>query len=238
MFQRARHRLYVLLLSAAIVPSFGCGTIVIPMDLVLEDPSQIDIHIPIFQPPFDVATTNLVGGVEMTITTNLGFFQLLGISLGQALPADISVDTIAMAGTEILIGGLLPTGTLCVTLDDTLPGGGSALINPLLGVAEFNIALNTLIYITDPGLGPIVGGALPFGADVNAITPLTIGDLLDLLGGGGGGISLTQEIDTTLPPDTPIIGPAQVVATLTLATADAQPSDPLLDECEVFLAGL
>lgn len=238
MSDRLRRQLLVLLLVGGVLPSIACGTVVIPTTLALESPSEITIAIPIFPPPYDQETTSLVGGVETTITTELGLLELLGITIGIALPADISVDDILIAGTEIVIGGLLPTGTLCVALDPDLPGGGSALINPLLGVAEFNIALNTLIHITDPGLGGVLGGALPFGAAINAVTPLSLGDLLDLMAGGTGGLSLTQEIDTTLPPDTPVIGPSQVTATLTLATTETFPSDPLLDECEAYLAGL
>ncbi len=228
----------VALLAVFVLPSLACGNIVLPQVLAVEEPSEITLSLPIFPPPFDMETTSLSGGVETTITANLGFFELLGIFVGQALPANIDVDNIAIAGTEFLIAGGLPTGTICVTLDESLPGGGQALLNPLLGVAQFMLDLNTLILITDPFLGGALGGGgLPFGASIDAITPLSIGDLLGLIAGGAGGLSLTQDIETTLPADTPIIGPATVTATLTLSSADTLPSNALLDECEAFLAG-
>jgi hypothetical protein len=236
MISRARRNVRALFLTLAILPAFACGTVVMPVDLALEDPSAIHITIPLLPPPNNVKTTFLVGGVETTITTELGLIELLAISLGHALPADISIDDIRIAGTEFDILGLLFTGTLCVEPDDSLPNDGTALINVLLGMAEFHIPLNTLIWVTDPGLLGVVGGPLAFGAQIDEIVPLSIGDMLALLGGGSAGLSLTQEIDTTLPPDTPVIGPAEVSATLTLTSTDTFPTDPLLDECEAFFA--
>jgi len=238
MLSRARRNVQILVLTLAILPAFACGTVVIPTTLALEDPSIINITIPIGPPEEQLKTSSLVGGVETTITTELGLLELIKVSLGKALPADIAIDDIRIAGTGFDILGLLFTGTLCVEPDPALPGGGTAMINVLLGVAEFDIALNTLIWVTDPSLGGVVGGPLPFGATIDEMVPLSIGDLLDLIGGGSGGLSLTQEISTTLPPDTPVIGPAEVSATLTLSSTDTFPSDPLLDECEAFFASM
>jgi hypothetical protein len=227
------------LLGFAALPLVACGDIVIPQTLVLEEPSDITIEIDIFSPPYDMAQTSLVGGISSTITASLGFLELLGVLVGKSIVADVSVDEIAIAGTEIVIGGLLPTGTLCVDIDGANPGGGQALINPLVGVAQFIVDLNTIVYLTHPVVGPALGGSFPFTASIDDVAPLSLGDLIGLaLGGSGGGLSLTQEIATQLPPDTPVIGPANVTATLTLATADAIPSDPLLDECAAFLATL
>jgi hypothetical protein len=110
------------------------------------------------------------------------------------------------------------------------------MINALLGVAQFNIDLNTEIWVTDPALLGVVGGPLPFTATIDATAPLSLGDLLNLAAGGTGGLSLTQQIDTTLPPETPVIGAAQISATLTLSSADTLPSDPMLDDCDAFFA--
>lgn len=239
MSQRIRQATIGLLLSVFVLPSLACGTIELPIDLALEQPSEIVIDVSaLFEPPFDLLGTSLVGGVETTITAHLGLLDFIAITLGQALPADIAVDDIRIAGTPLLIGGVLSTGTLCVAPDPLIESGGTAMLNILLGAAEFDLTLASLIYITDPFIGPLVGGAFPFAADINAITPLSIGDLLALATGTGGGLVLTQEINTVLPPDTPIIGAAGVSATLSLGTTDVFPSDPLLDECDVFLAGL
>jgi hypothetical protein len=220
----------------AVLPAFACGDIELDVDLALEDPSQIDITIPLLPAPNNVKTTFLVGGIESTITTHLGLIELIAASLGQALPANIAIDDIRIAGTEFDILGLLFTGTLCVRPDPLTPSGGTAMINALLGVAQFNIDLNTEIWVTDPALLGVVGGPLPFTATIDATAPLSLGDLLNLAAGGTGGLSLTQQIDTTLPPDTPVIGAAQISATLTLSSADALPSDPMLDECDAFFA--
>jgi hypothetical protein len=207
------------------------------MDLVLEQPSEITLELPILPPPYNFETTNLVGGVQTTITTKLGLLQLLGAFAGKAIPADIAVDDVLIAGTEIVLGGSLPLGTLCVAQDPENPSSGMAYLNPLLGVAEFEMALNTMFHATDPYSGPLLGGPVPFVQEVSAITPLTIGDMLDLLGGGGGGLSLSQPVDAELGP-LPLFGMINITGTLTLATADAPPSDPLIDECEAYLAGL
>ncbi|MDJ0787693.1 MAG: hypothetical protein QNK05_12860 [Myxococcota bacterium] len=222
-----------LAVAAIALPAIACGQIDIPLTLVLEDPSDITINIPIFPPPNDQASTFLVGGIDTNITADLGFFELLAVLLGQALQADVDINDVAIAGTPLLIGGFLDTGTVCVDPDPVLgAGGGEAQLNVLLGVAAFDIDINTLLTVADPLVNSLLGGGLPFAAGVDTTTTFTIGDLIGLaLGGGGGGLALTQEISTTLPPDTPVIGAAEVSAVLTLATSDAIPSDPLLDEC-------
>lgn len=239
MSRKSRHVALALVLCAFVLPSLACGTIVLPIDLALEQPSDITLDLSaVFPPPNDIASTALVGGVETTITTKLGLFEFIGITLGQALPATIAVDDIRMAAPEILLAGVLSTGTLCIAPDPAVTSGGSAMLNPLLGVAAFSLTLANLIHVTDPLLGGLVGGALPFAADIDAVAPLSISDLLALAAGTGGSLVLSQTIDTTLPPDTPIIGAAGVSAVLTLASSDVFPSDPLLDECALFLAGL
>ena len=237
MLSSLRPRLYVLLLTVGILPSLGCGTIELPIDLALEQPSDLTLELPIFPPPFDLATTSLIGGVETTISTKIGLKELLGALVGQAIPATIDIDDILIAGTEILIGGSLPTGTVCVFQDPVVESGGTAAFNLLLGVAAFDMTLNTNLGVTDPFLGGLLGGPAAFAQEVSAMVPVSIGDMLALLTGGGGGLALTQEIDAEFGP-VPILGTIHITGTLTLASADAQPSDPLLDECAAFVAGL
>jgi hypothetical protein len=234
---RSRTGLRAAVLGLFVLPLMACGDVVIPQTLVLEQPSEISLTVDVIDPP-ETYTTSLVGGIESTITASLGLFEVLGALVGVPLVADVSVDNIAIAGTEINFLGLLPTGTICVSLDELNPGGGEAYINPLLGVAQFLIDLNTVISITNEVVGGILGGPLPFAATIDSIVPLTLGDLIGLILGDSGGISLTQEIDTTIPEDVAIIGGAPISATLTLASADALPSgNALLEECDAFLNG-
>lgn len=232
-----RARLLTVLFVVGVAPSLGCGNIELPISLALEQPSELTLELPIFPPPNDVATTFLVGGAEATIVADLGLLKLLGALVGKALPADIAIDDVLIAGSEIVIGGALPTGTICVFQDPDLASSGEAQFNLLLGMAAFEMQLNTLLALTDPTLGGLLGGPAPFGQAVSAVVPLSIADLLGILAGGGGGLALTQEIDTEFGP-VPILGTVHVTGALTLASADGPPSDPMLDECEAFIAGL
>lgn len=232
-----RARLLVVVLAIAVVPSFGCGEIALPIDLVLEEPSDLTLGFPLLPPPFDQETTSLVGGVQTTIVANLGLLQLLGALVGKAIPADIAVDDVLIAGRELLIGGALSTGTICLFQDPVLASGGVASLNPLLGVAAFDMTLNTRLAITAPGLAALLGEPAPFAQVVNAVVPLSIGDLLTIVGGGDSGIALTQEIDAEFGP-VPIFGTIFVTGSLTLVSSDVPPSDPLLDSCAAFVAGL
>jgi hypothetical protein len=232
-----RAKILVALFAFAVVPSLGCGEIELPITLALEEPSSLTLELPIFPPPNDVASTSLVGGVQTTIVADIGLLELLGALIGKAIPASIAVDDILIAGTEILIGGGIPTGAICLFQDPDLASTGSAALNPLLGVAAFNMTLNTKLGVSDPFLAGLLGEPAPFTQVISATAPLSIGDLLAILGGGDSGLALTQEIDATFGP-LPIIGTIHVTGELTLASADALPSDPLLDTCADFIAGL
>jgi hypothetical protein len=237
MSSRLRARLLVALFATAVVPSFGCGEIELPVDLALEQPSQLTLELPIFPPPFNEETTSLVGGVQTTIVADIGLLELLGALIGIAIPAEIQIDDVLIAGTEILIGGGLPTGAICLFQDPNLPSGGTAEFNILLGVAAFDMELNTLLAVTDPLLASLLGDPAPFTQAVNAVVPVSIGDLLAILSGSGGGLALTQEIDATFGP-VPVIGTIHVTGSLTLASTDTPPSDPLLDTCADFIENL
>lgn len=220
-------------LAAFIGLGSGCGDVSIPVDLALEQPSSLSLALPTEQ-----ATTELVGGVATTIEADLGLLKLLGALLGKALPADIVVDDVLIAGTSISVfGGLFNTGTICVFQDADLPSEGSAAFNLLLGSAAFDMTLNASLAITDPTLGGFLGGPQPFSQSIMAVVPLSLSDLFGILGGGGGGLALTQEIDTVFGP-VPLLGEVHVTGELTLASADGFPSDPLLDECDDYIAGL
>lgn len=213
--------------------SVGCGSIEIPLDLALVGDNTISIEVP-SAPPLE---TTLVGGVETTISASLGLFTLLNPN---GIAAAISVDDLLFAGDSIpILGPSLGTGTLCVEQNSESPGGGTAHMRVFQGEADFMMALNTLIRGTDPTFVALMeslglGGGFPFDTVVDVQdVPLSFGDLFGLLlgGGGSGGLELSQDITTTLPPEIPFLGGATVSASLTLATVDAIPVDPLMADC-------
>lgn len=211
----------------------GCGQLKLPVDLALEEPSELTLEL-----PTETATTSLVGGVSTTIKADLGLLKLLGALVGKALVANVQVDDVLIAGTSVsILGGFINTGTICLFQDPEVPSSGSAAFNILLGTAAFDMSLNSLLAVTDPVLSGLVGGPQPFSQDVSAVVPLSLADLVGIIAGSGGGLAITQEIDTVFGP-VPIIGEIHVTGALTLASTDTPPSDPLLDECADFIASL
>ena len=220
--------------AVASVAAFGigCGNIDLPQTLALEGDQNtlaIEIYFHGF-PSGQVAETSLVGGIDLTISVGvLDIFNPFG-ALGV-----VTVDDVLFAGTPILLVGQ-DTGTICAV--DVPGGGGTVLIQIFKGTADFDVAVDVTLFALGP-LGDALPGGLPFPVDLMATAPLTFGDLLGLLLGGGGGLVLTQEFDTAIVapnPDNPmsildLIHGSPITGTLTLATADAIPPDPLLDEC-------
>lgn len=224
-----------LLASILFTINAGCGQIQMPVSFALQGDNTITLEVPFFPPGQNVFESSLVGGADATITIDLNPFELL---TSNGLAALISLDLVRIAGTEINLFGL-KTGTLCVYDDVDNPGGGIAYLRPLRSEADFQIAFNTLISVTSPQLLALFPTPLPFQATIDTTTTVTLADLMGLLlGTSGSGLELSQEISTYLPEDIPFFANSLVTANLTLATADGIPSDPLLDECEDFLAGL
>jgi hypothetical protein len=224
----------LLLLTAALFTvNAGCGQIQLPISFALVGDNTISLEVPFFPPGQNVFDTTVVGGADSTISISLDPFVLL---TPKGLAAMISLDKVRIAGTDINLFGL-HTGTLCIYDDPANPGGGIAHLRPLHQQADFDINFNTLISPTSPQLLALFPTPLPFDAEINTTTTVTLSDLFGLLtGSSGSSIELSQEIVTTLPDDIPFFGGATVTADLTLATAKAIPSDPLLDQCEAFLA--
>ncbi|MEB2346443.1 MAG: hypothetical protein OZ948_17095 [Deltaproteobacteria bacterium] len=211
----------------------GCGDVSIPVDLALEQPSELSLVLP--EGP---ASTSLVGGVETTIVADLGLLRLLGAMVGQALPADIQIDDVLIAGTAIpVFGGLVNTGTVCVFQDPAVPSSGSAAFNLLLGTAAFEMSLNTRLGLTDPTFNAMLGGPQAFTQEIAAVVPISLSDMLAIMGGTGGGLAISQDVDATFGP-VPVLGTVHVTGTLTLASTDTPPVDPLLDDCVAYIAGL
>ena len=235
-----RARPSLLLLAAVFSLNTACGQIDLPLTLALQGENSISLLIPIFPPGSDTFSSTLVGGAEATVSLDLDPFHLFSPN---GLVAMISLDRVLIAGTDIDILGL-HTGTLCIYDDVANPGGGIAYLRPLRQEGDFQLNFNTLISVTDPFILSLFPDPLPFVASLDTTVPITLSDLVGLLlgggsgGGSGGGLELAQEITSTLPTELPILGGGNVTANLTLATVETFPADPLLTECEDFLAGL
>jgi hypothetical protein len=220
------------LLAASFTMNVGCGQIDLPVIFALQgEENTITIEVPTFPPQFRFFSTDLVGGANATVTIDLNPFELF---TPNGLAALISIDQIHMAGTDIDILGV-HTGTLCIFDDIENPGGGIAYIRPLHQEADFNLSFNTLI--SGPDLVTLFGpDPLPFQAEIATTVPVTLTQLIGLLvGGGAGGLELSQSIETTLPDDIPFLGGGTLTADLTLATVETFPTDEKLDECADFL---
>lgn len=225
----------LMLASALFTVNAGCGQIDLPISFALQGENTISLEVPFFPPGQNVFSSSLVGGADATISLDLNPFVLL---TRDGLAALISLDLVRIAGTDINLFGL-HTGTVCIYDDPDNPGGGIAHLRPIHQEADFDISFNTLISVTNPQLLAFLPEPLPFQAAISTTTTVTLTDLFGLLiGSSGSGIELSQEIVSVLPDDIPFLGGALVTANLTLGTAEGIPSDPLLDECEDFIAGL
>lgn len=228
-----RHLKTVLVAALASV-GLGCGSLDFPLTLALDGDNDITIDVYVLGSPTGiVAGTSLEGGVDLTMSTTLAdLFDPHGIL------AMVTVDDVLIAGPSFELLGQT-TGTVCVN-DVPDSGGGTALLRLFQGEAEFNVVLDTVIQ-TLGDLGSALPDGLPFSTALEASTPFTLGDLLDLVFGGGGGISVSQEISTTImgPGDgssiLDLIDGSPITATLTLVSADAIPDSLLIDECVAAL---
>jgi hypothetical protein len=221
------------LLALLAAASLGCGQAEIPVTFALVGDNTISLEIPAFPPPDNVFGSSLVGGAEARVFVDFNLKKLL---TPNGIFATLVVDRVLMAAEPIDLRGL-DTGVVCIYDDAASPGGGFALLRPLRKRADFHLTLNTLISPTSPFLQNLFPEPLPFAAQIDETIPLSLSDLLGLIAGGGGGLALSQQIQTTLPDDIPLLAGSIITADVTLAAADAFPVDPLLDACEDFLAG-
>jgi hypothetical protein len=222
-------------LSLLFLTSVGCGHIQFPATLALVGDNTISMEIPFFPPGKNVFGTSVVGGAETTISVDI--LDPLQLVQPEGLMASISVDRVLIAGGDINIYGL-HTGTVCTYNDPANPGTGTAFLRPVQQQGEFHIALNTLIGVTNPQLAAFLPGPLPFSAEVDDTTRVTLVDMLALATGQEADIEIHQVIQAVLPDDIPILAGSTITADVTLKTVKQFPSDPLLDDCEAFLAGL
>lgn len=216
-----------LLVAALASAGVGCGSIDLPITLALEGDNSISLDVP----PLSMdgtpdVETELVGGVEMTMSASL-----TDLFSPHGLLAMITVDDVRIAGPAVLFLGFLDTGTLCVSeVPDS--GGGTAHLRPFQGQADIQVTLDTVVWPL--ALLPVLPDGFPFSADIDDTVPLSFSDLIGFALGGTGNLTVSQELETVL--DAPdlfggILDGTVIAANLTLSSAEAIPSDPLLDEC-------
>jgi hypothetical protein len=216
--------------ALALSGSMACTSIDVPVSLALEDPSEIVIELVVLGTPTGIVTgTTLVGGADMTIS-----LSLLNLFAPGGILAMVTIDDVRISGPSFVLAGQ-QTGTICVSeVEDE--GGGTALIRPLHGEAQFDIVFATVIH-TLGALGGSLPEGIPFNAPLQATAPLTFGDMINLFLGNPGSLRVTQVIETEIegPGDNSsildLIDGSPVTATITLASAEAIPDHALLDEC-------
>jgi hypothetical protein len=236
---RANKLAMTLILTACASYSMACSLQVQSL-LGVQPGSEMSIQVFDLEP--DVVPVE--GGASMLIDIDISFFDFLFgsyegvISVGEVL--------IATPGVDFLGFPEFNTGTICVVPDPDGAGGGSFEANLFQHTATFDVAVNTVAMITNPVvLSLIVGGNFDFPFQFTSSVPFGLADMLGILGGGGPELEVSQTIDQELRFAVDLDGPGRakpffVIATvggnLTLATVDAFPSSPLLDDCIEALA--
>lgn len=222
-------------LSLLTLTGVGCGQIEFPVTLALVGENTITMEIPLFPPGQNIFGTTVVGGAESRIQVDLT--NPLQLFQPEGLAATVLVDRVLIAGPDINIFGL-HTGTICTYDDVENPGSGLAFMRPIQQEGEFHITMNTLISVTNPQLAQFLPGPLPFAAQLDDTTRVTLLDMVNLATGQPADIEISQVIEAVLPEDIPLLAGSIITADVTLKTVEEFPADPLLDECEAFLAGL
>jgi hypothetical protein len=179
----------------------------------------------------------LEGGSVMNIDIQIGLFDLI---LGD-FEGDIEVDEVLIAAPGFRMLNLLPTGRICVVPNAEDPGGGIFEANIYSQEATFDVALNTEAIFGSATITNLLG-ALPFPFALVSTIPFDLSDMLGMLTGSSD-ITITQAISQPIDVTTmgsPPFGGLHILGSITgeitLASADAFPTSPVLDECIAILA--
>lgn len=219
--------------SLLTLTGLGCGQIEIPVTLGLVGDNTISMEIPFFPPGRNVFGTSVVGGAETRIQVDLT--DPAALFSPDGLVANVIIDRVLIAGGDIDLFGL-HTGTLCTYDDPSVPSGGLAFMRPIRQEGQFHITMNTLISPTSPQILALFPDPLPFVAEIDDTTTVTLVDLVNLALGRPADIEISQVIEAVLPDDIPLLAGSIITADVTLKTVEEFPSDPSIDECEAFLA--
>lgn len=234
-----RNKILMLLTTLALaVPSVGCS-LSIEQILEMQEGSQFELTV-LTLPP---AVLELEGGMVMDIDISIGLFDLI---LGN-VDGDIGIGELLFAAPPFDFLGLpaYNTGNICVVPQEGDPGGGTFDGNIYASQATFDVTLNTIALIGNPVLAAnLPGGGFPFAFHIVSQQALGLSEMLGLLTGSGGGLNITQTLDedVTIPLDPdgpggadPVELPGHIGGQVIIASADAFPTTPLLDECIDFL---
>ena len=220
--------------------SIGCGVIEAPTILALDEGSSMDLSVnPDTPNPLPVATIGLEGGVVTLMTVNLDLFHLLW---GLPIDGTVEVTDLLFAGTPFSLFGF-PTGAVCTIPDANNPSTGTVSIDIFdqklnNATVDFAMDLAAAIVVENPDLsGPFPNG-LPLALPVDASADLSLAELFGLISGNAEGVlSITQPVSQRFTVKLlNLMIPLGIDGTLTLTTANAFPTGPLLDDCIDFLS--
>ncbi len=214
----------------------ACGKIEVPMTLAVQNPgSSIDLTLEPAGLP--LGTSYFQGGLTTLMTMDIGLIELL---FHLPFSGVIEITDLLFGSSSINILGT-PTGTLCTIVDESNPGGGTALVDIFHEQIDFNMDVGTVILPTNPDLLALLPDGFQFAFTFANSADLSLADLLGLaFGNAEGGLTVEQDFSDVI--DVVVLGqPLQIGVTgqLLLATANEIPSGLLLvDRCVDFLAGL
>lgn len=186
------------------------------------------------------ADQSLEGGAVMNIDIQISLFDLL---LGD-FEGDIEVGEVLIAAPGFPFLGFtgIPTGIICVAPQVGNPGGGTFEANLFQKSATFDVALNTEVIFGSTLVANLLGGALPFPFALESTIPFKLSDALGLFSGSSD-LAITQPISQPIdlttaggPPFGGIHVTGSITGSISLASADAFPTSPLLDDCIELLA--
>jgi hypothetical protein len=186
------------------------------------------------------ANQNLEGGAVMNIDIFISLFDLF---LGD-FEGDITVGEVLIAAPGFPFLGFtgIPTGIICVAPEEGNPGGGTFEANLFLKRATFDVALNTEAIFGSTLVSNLLGGALPFPFALESTIPFKLSDALGLFSGSSD-LTITQPVSQPIdlttaggPPFGGIHVTGSITGSISLSSADAFPTSPLLDDCIELLA--
>ncbi|MEM7410850.1 MAG: hypothetical protein AAF430_11495 [Myxococcota bacterium] len=214
--------------------AFGAVACSIQQEVVLavEEGASIEVTIPNLEPQ----TSNLSGGLKSQLDIDISFLRIL---FGLPLNGTIDVTEILIAGSGFPVIPPFPLqSTLCQYADPADPGGGSVSVSLASRQLGIQTTANALIVPVDPIVLSLFGGEpIPFPVAIDVTAPITLLDLLGVIGGGDLPLSLVQELDFVFESENPLLDGLTITGELPLSTAEAIPDGPLVSECETFLDG-
>jgi len=233
MHNKSKNWKMTLALLVVAAQSVACS---LQIEQILEVQDGSEMTIGILSLPPDVLP--LEGGTVMNIDVSIGFFDLLLGNVG----GDVSVDELLITAPPFDVLGIpaLNTGAVCVVPQAGGAAGGTFDANIYAGTATFDVAIDTIALIGNPILAALLpGGGFPFPFNLQSSVPFGLSEMLGFLTGSGSfevsqTIDMDIEIDIDGPGPQPPL-PAHVGGMIDLASTDAFPTSPLLDDCIALL---